>query len=189
MRFTAFTLVLAGCAGTPASSESSMPEPEMISIPAPVQPPPMQLVLADLSGVVNGRWVNKNTAVGGAVEAEALATLAQGGVKRIINLRGTAELSGNEAAQAESAGLAFIHLPISGIADFTPEFLEEFDRLLSEDTSTLIHCASGNRVGAAFALHAQAYGGAAPEEAMEVGKRHGLTSLEAAVRSRLEQSP
>ena len=180
-----FTALIAGCASTTVPSENPPPDADRVSIPTPVQPPPMQLVLADLTGVVNGRWVNKNTAVGGSVEPQALSQLAADGIERIINLRGTAELTGEEEQQARSAGLAFVHLPVTGLADLTPEFLRELDDLLGENTPTLIHCASGNRVGAAFALHAKAFRGATAEEALELGKRHGLTSMEAAVRSRL----
>ena len=190
MKRLPLALLLVGCAGTPAaSSENSTAVPEQVSIPTPVQPPPMQLVLADLSGVVNGKWVNKTTAVGGAVQTDALVPLAEGGVERLINLRGLNELSGEEATLAAEASLEFIHLPITGMADFTDEFLQEFDRLISEEIPTLVHCASGNRVGAAFALHAKAYRGATVEESLELGKRHGLTSLESAVRDRLQESP
>ena len=189
MRILVLAAVLAGCASTTASSESSTSDPEVVTIPTPVQPPPLQLTLADLSGVVNGRWVTKTTAVGGAVEASALTQLSEGGVKRIVNLRSSGELSGDEAGLSEAAGLEFVHMPVSGVADFTSEFLQEFERVLSDDRATLFHCASGNRVGAAFALHAQAHRGATLEEALEIGRRHGLTSLESAVRSRLEQSP
>ena len=76
--------------------------------------------------------------------------------------------------------------PIGSVADFSPELLAKLDQILGEEVTTLVHCASGNRVGAAFALHAQAFGGASVEEAMTLGERHGLTSMSSAIRQRLE---
>ena len=188
MKRFGFFVVLFACATTSDSSEKGAVEPELVSIPTPVEPRPQQLVLADLSGVVNGKWVTKNIAVGGALEEGTLPQLAEGGIARIINLRGSGEMSWDEAGKVEAHGMAYVHLPISSVTDFTPEFLDEFDRLIGEDVSTLVHCASGNRVGAAFALHAQKHGGASVDDAMELGRRHGLTSLSQPVRERLDQA-
>ena len=54
--------------------------------------------------------------------------------------------------------------------------------------NVLIHCASGNRVGALVALHARGTG-ATPDEALALGKAAGLAGLEPAVRARLDATP
>jgi len=186
MNNLATAMLLAGCASTTVTTETPATEPERISIPTPVEPPPMQLVLADLSGVTNGRWVSKHIAVGGSFDSEALTSLSEGGIQRIINLRTEGEMDWDEAGLSEASGLRYVQLPIGSVVDFSPEWLAEFDRLLGEEVPTLVHCASGNRVGAAFALHAQAFKGASVEDAMTLGERHGLTSMSSAVRQRLE---
>jgi len=52
-------------------------------------------------------------------------------------------------------------------------------------SGVLVACASGNRVGGLFALRAHACQGMAPEAALELGKRSGLTKAEPAVRKAL----
>ena len=182
MNITQYLFVLLwGCASTPSSSEEAQVEPE-IRIPTQVSPPPMQLELPDLSGVRNGRWMSRRLAVGGVVDEEAFEVLAQDGLKIVVDLRRSQEMLKAEQPLAEEAGLIYVHMPVGGLEDMTADWLLEFGRIVGGDESTLIHCASGNRVGAAFALHAHHHRGATFEEAVLIGRRHGLTGLEAALR-------
>ena len=50
----------------------------------------------------------------------------------------------------------------------------------------IIHCASGNRVGALLALRANLIQGKSASEALAFGKAAGLTTLEDAVKQRLK---
>ena len=86
------------------------------------------------------------TLTGGEPDEFALAELKDAGFKTLISLRGIGE-SPFEGAYFESLGFEFIHLPISGPADFTPDFIAAFDRALTEAASkTVVFCATGNRV-------------------------------------------
>ena len=49
----------------------------------------------------------------------------------------------------------------------------------------LLHCASGNRAGAVLGLVNARYEHASPEQALRLGQRAGLKSLETATRQRL----
>ncbi|TGS62869.1 hypothetical protein EN819_33205, partial [Mesorhizobium sp. M1C.F.Ca.ET.176.01.1.1] len=49
----------------------------------------------------------------------------------------------------------------------------------------LLHCASGNRAGAVLGLVNARYEHASPEQALQLGQRAGLNSLETATRQRL----
>ena len=51
----------------------------------------------------------------------------------------------------------------------------------------MIFCATGNRVGAALALHGFKYGDLNAEAALDLGQRAGLTRLEGFVRQWLSQ--
>src|SRR5699024_12708494 len=66
----------------------------------------------------------------------------------------------------------------------------KLDTLLDEHAAmpTLVHCASGNRVGALMALRAAWVQGKSKEEALAIGRRWGLTKAEAAIDKRLSQS-
>ena len=50
----------------------------------------------------------------------------------------------------------------------------------------LIHCASGNRIGALFAMDAYYAAKMSKENALKVGRDSGLTRLEAVVASKLK---
>lgn len=124
---------------------------------------------------------------GGRIAADDLPALRAAGIARIIDLTPDAETPDfDEAAAVRAAGMAYDNLPIAGAADLSPASVSAFDRLLrGSDAPTLVHCASGNRVGALAALRAAWLQGADEEAAIAEGRRWGLRSLEGEVRSRL----
>lgn len=123
---------------------------------------------------------------GGQPTAEDLQRLKDEGVRTVIDLRGPTEDRGyDEAAEARRLGLAYIALPISGKDDIDAENARALHALLQDhEGGVLLHCASGNRVGALLALDAAAQG-ASREEALELGRQAGLKSLESVVVERL----
>lgn len=125
--------------------------------------------------------------VAGAQPTQAdLAKLKEAGVKTVIDLRAAVEDHGfDEVAAAKELGLVYVTLPIAGPADLTPDNARKLDSLLAEQPGrAFVHCASGNRVGALIALRAAAAGEPA-EEAIALGKKAGLRSLEDVVRREL----
>ena len=86
------------------------------------------------------------------------------------------------------AGIGYTNLPIRGAGDLTRANVVRFDQLLREagTQETLVHCASGNRVGAMIALRAAWIDGKSSEAALAEGRRWGMKSLEPAVRERLQ---
>ena len=116
----------------------------------------------------------------GQPSAEALAGLHDAGIQTVIDLRPDAETPDlDEKSVAEKAGLKYRSLPISGAADLTRENVSKFDQLLkaSADENVLVHCASGNRVGAMMALRAHWIDGKSAEESLAIGKAAGMTGL------------
>ncbi|GHE30235.1 beta-lactamase hydrolase domain-containing protein [Vulcaniibacterium thermophilum] len=128
---------------------------------------------------------------GGQPDATAWPALAARGVRTVINLRPEAELGErDEAAEVAAAGLRYVNLPIAGAADITPAQADAlWSALQSSDGAVLVHCASGNRVGALLALAMQRHGGMTPEQALEFGRSAGLKGLEPVVRERLGVPP
>lgn len=123
-------------------------------------------------------------ASGGQPTPEQLDAAAKSGVARIINLRPPEEDAGfDEAAMAAKLGMDYTVLGIAGPQDLSPDNARKLDALLAQSagTPTLIHCASGNRVGALMALRAAWIQGKPKAEALEIGRRWGLTKMEAAV--------
>lgn len=135
----------------------------------------------------NAKFPDANTVVTGKLSPEKIAKIAEAGIEHIINLQPDSELSFDEKSAVEAAGIHYTHIPISGADDLKQVNLLEFDKALRahHGKKTLLHCGSGNRVGACMALRAGWLRGRKMDTAMERGKQHGLTGLEEEVRMRL----
>lgn len=122
-----------------------------------------------------------------------LASLAQEGVRTVINLRAPAEpVEFDEAAEAARLGMDYVCIPVAGPQDLTQETVDRFSRALArarEQGPVLVHCASANRAGALLAMdHALCQGGTC-DDALLLGRQAGLTGLEAAVHGLILQGP
>ena len=132
------------------------------------------------------KTLRDGTLVGGEPTPAQRQTLIDAGYKTMVSLRGHGE-SAFTKDDYEKSGAKLVHLPISGPHDFSEAFLEKFNEVISTtDTPRVIFCATGNRVGAALALHAFRFKGHDVNSALELGKNAGLTRLEPFVRSWLD---
>lgn len=128
---------------------------------------------------------------GGCPSNRDLKRLAQAGFRSVLDLRPSSEWQGEDfAAQVRAAGLEFLHLPIDGLQDMQPEQTRQFLAYWNDETRRpmLIHCASGNRVGAMLALAKHRAGEANVEKALELGRAAGLTRSEQDIRTLLERA-
>lgn len=109
------------------------------------------------------------------------------GIRHVIDLTPDAETPDfDEATAVRAAGLVYSNLPLRGPADLTRENVLAFDALVRDaKRPVLVHCASGNRVGAMAALRAAWVEGRPLEEAVAVGRAWGLKGLEGEVRRRI----
>jgi len=83
-------------------------------------------------------------------------------------------------------GMTYVSIPIAGAADISEENARRLAEVLDVGADpVVVHCASGNRVGALFALKAYYVDGKTPEEALALGKAAGVTRLEPVVRQTL----
>ena len=125
----------------------------------------------------------------GQPDAKAFAIVADSGYVAVIDMRGPNENRGlDEKAVVEALGLEYIEFPLVGREAISFENAQRLDKLLTDiDGPVLLHCGSGNRVGAILALR-HSLQGADDEAAMQYGKSAGLTSLEPVVKDRLEQN-
>ena len=126
-----------------------------------------------------------DVAIAGQPSAEQLAQLKQDGFSSVVNLRPASEQAGfNEQAEVGRLGLGYFHIPIADARALTREAVTALDEVLQarENLPVLVHCGSGNRAGALFALRAAWLEGASVPDAIEIGRLHGLTKLEDDVR-------
>lgn len=118
----------------------------------------------------------------GQPDAAALKVFADNGYVAVIDLRTPGESRGlDEPAVVEELGMDYVALP-TGADDITFERAQKLeDILVRYDQPVLVHCGSGNRVGALLALQAYRETHDA-EAALEKGRRAGLTRLDSKVR-------
>ena len=123
----------------------------------------------------------------GQPDAGTLERLAAAGYVAVIDLRASDEDRGiAEQSVVESLGLDYLPLPIEDADDVSFDNARRLDELLTRyQQPVLVHCASGNRVGALLALR-ESLAGATDAEALEFGKQSGLTRLEPVVTERLQ---
>ena len=172
-------LALAGCSGEPAV------EPAV----EPGAPAAAETVAVDPASLVrNGMMPFEGVLTGGQPTDEQLAALRDAGYRTVINLRMPNEPgTGDEPETVAALGMTYVSIPLSGAADLTDENAAALAAALDEAARpVLLHCASGNRVGALLALKAFRLDGASAEEALEIGRGAGMTRLEGSVRQLLE---
>lgn len=143
----------------------------------------------ELAGLSNVAFPAAHRVASGRLQASDIPSLERAGVREVINLSVESETPGfNEAAAMRAAGIDYRSLPVHGAADLTRATVARFDQLLNSagERTTLVHCASSNRVGALIALRAALIKGQTTEEAVAEGHRWGMKSLEPVVRERLK---
>jgi protein tyrosine phosphatase (PTP) superfamily phosphohydrolase (DUF442 family) len=110
------------------------------------------------------------------------------GVGVVINLREPNEQDWDENGAAASLGLTYYNLPIGRSGPgFDADILAQISKLVGKhrDTKILMHCSSGNRAGAWFAVHLVRDHGMPVERSIEMSQLVGLTN--AGMKSRVRE--
>ena len=145
--------------------------------------------LAPLVDIRNARRVFPGILSGGQPTDGQLVEAQQKGFKTIINLRSAAEMQdSDEPERVRALGMTYISIPVAGPGDVNHLNSQRLVEALRDQKQypVLVHCASGNRVGALFALDAAVSAALPVDQAIAVGKQAGMTRLELVVRTRLE---
>ena len=131
-------------------------------------------------GVPNGVVVGDTVVSGGQVTDEHLARAKEMGVTTVVNLRAEGEKAEYETEQAkvEELGMTYVHMPVDPATGegLTKENAEKLAEIVGKGEPTIVHCKSGQRVGALFALKAHHVDGKSADEALEEGKQAGLSA-------------
>ena len=141
-------------------------------------------VRADAGALAGQRSVSM-----GQPDEAILAAARDAGFVAVIDLRTAGEERGfDEPAAVEALGMEYHSLEIAGAKGVTFDNARALDDILAGiDGPVLLHCQSGNRVGALTALRASMQG-ASDEEALKIGRAAGMTRLEGAVTERLAEN-
>ncbi|WP_194441367.1 protein tyrosine phosphatase family protein [Pseudoalteromonas simplex] len=139
--------------------------------------------------ILNLKAQSENVLTSGQPSQTDFAKLKQLGVQNVINLRGDNETNWSEQESVTELGMNYYHIPVQSKADITIENATKLQALLNkqQQQTTLLHCASSNRVGALVALYNAVTLKKPIDEAVEIGKQWGLKSLEGVVRSKVNE--
>jgi uncharacterized protein (TIGR01244 family) len=161
------------CGGPQASSP---PEQGSGQLPTPAE------TVGAATLLPNGAEPFPGILTGGQPTLEQLEQARRQGVTTVINLRTPSE-GGPTAEQIEALGLEYVSIPVAGSHDYTAEKARDLAAALAgAGGDAIVYCRSGNRVGALFAVKARAVDGVEPGQALELGRRAGLTRAEPDVR-------
>lgn len=162
------TAIVCGCAQAPANL-------------APAPAPAMAVKLMEpLPGLFTA----------GQPEASDWKMIKARGVRTVINLRTPGELKGrDEAAEVRTSGMRYLEIPVAGADGINETNARALHAALapSHGGGVLVHCSSGNRAGALLALEQADFDGLPKEQALELGKKAGITSLETKLRAVLDK--
>lgn len=125
----------------------------------------------------NARHLTDAIVTGGQPSEAQLTAAQKAGVRTVVNLRPTSEFNDfDEAALAKALGLHYVHIPIAGPGDLHRDNAEKLHAAISGESSkpAIVHCASGNRVGALMACRARHVQGKDKDAALRAGVEAGL---------------
>lgn len=129
----------------------------------------------------------------GQPSAGELAELRDQGVDIVINARPDDEMDWDEAAAVTELGMQYHAVPIerSGSA-FDRESIARITAIVdaNPDSDIVLHCSSGNRVSAWYAIYLVQQKGLSREEALQQARAAGLTraALEQRIEAYLDES-
>jgi tyrosine-protein phosphatase SIW14 len=111
---------------------------------APANPSALAQKIA-LAGVPNAGKINDFLLRGAQPSSQGLAELKKLGVTTVVNLRGWSHEVESERRQAESLGLRYVNIPVSGWSPPTNEQVAQFLALLRSSPGQMIfvHCKYG----------------------------------------------
>lgn len=159
---------------------------------SPPAPPTAMTPALEATGVKNLAMPRPGLLTAGQPTEEQLAQLTALGVTRVVCLRPATEPeTGWEEAKAKALGVTFVRLPIGGPQDVTIANAQKVGEAIAagNGATTLLCCASSNRVGAMLALNAFHVEKKSADEALTLGRAAGLKSLEPVVKGLLQAEP
>ena len=123
-----------------------------------------------LTGLPNGGKITDGLFRGAQPHAEGVAQLKKLGITTIVDLRGeNHELVEKERKQAESLGMRFVKIPVSGWSPPSNEQVAQFLALFDDrKEKVFVHCRFGDdRTGVFVATYRMTFDGWPAEQAMK----------------------
>ncbi len=184
------SIALTACSDKPAEKDAPQPLPASPKVKAPGD---------KLESVAIGDTKLQkfgNIYLGGQPSAEDLAKFKEAGIETVVNLRERGENTLFDETQTLSDLSVAYHNPgFKSAAQLSDPIFRRVRDLLSgaerNNTPLLLHCASGNRVGAVWLAHRVLDHGVPYEKALEEAKAIGMKpeAFEAKVKEYIDSNP
>jgi len=134
--------------------------------------------MQDQMTMLNTLVLHDKLIVGGQPTVADLILMHGMGVTQVINLRPETEIIDfDEVSLLKELGMQYHLIPLTDITTFTKASAKQLQRVLDLNEPCLLHCATGNRVGALIALQVFWLQELTPQEALDKGLKAGLTRL------------
>lgn len=137
----------------------------------------MNIDLSGFKGSERTVFLEENVIGTGKLTEENIKNAKAEGVKTIVDLRSPQEGTGEERVLVQKYGMNYFNVPV------TPSSLRKaqadvISHVLSDEANkpVIIHCSSGNRVGALWAVYLRYYKNLGVNEAIDEGIKKGLRS-------------
>jgi len=144
----------------------------------------------DAANLPNFQVVNEHVLRGGQPTDNGFKSLAQRGVKTVVDLRWVDEHDiSHEKRTVEEDGMRFVSVPMKGLSAPTEEQVSKILSLLEDGESwpVFIHCRRGSdRTGTVLACYRIAHDHWENRKALEEAKAYGISVFERAMRSYIE---
>jgi uncharacterized protein (TIGR01244 family) len=166
----ALAVVPLGCSSTPEEVEPFVP------------PGPFPVQTAHLDGFKSIFAVG-DVLIAGQPNPVGLTNARDSGVELVINARPKNEMTFDESALARGLGMKYVSMPFVP-STLEPEQVVAFIRLINDpdrEGKVLVHCSSGNRVAALWAMYEISQLDMPVEEAVARARKMGLKSAELVV--------
>ena len=136
--------------------------------------------------------INDEVTVGGQPSEEQLQELAQQGFKSVVNFRTEGEADqpvspSEEGAQAKSAGLEYLHLPVS-MQTLDAGTVDQFRQRYRELPKPIFaHCKGGTRAGAMVMMHLAKEQGLTGQQTLQQAEQMGFKCDQPAIKQFVQQ--
>ena len=180
------SFVIGGCTNDTDESATDLPDSAAETAEVPLMPDEVGAPPEGLHDLPDGIMPFDDIVIGGQPTEAHLKAARDAGFQTVVNLRPDDEFDDfDEQAVVEDLGMRYVHISVADENDITAENAAALAAIFDDPDArpALLHCSSGNRVGALFAARAHLLNDDDPDVALELGKQLGLTDLEAPLRT------